>query len=114
MWLRLPWASRKGSDMPRIFSVNIGAGGGGGGVLVARSGQDAISSGSNTIAVAFSSDIGTTNYSIKYSIVNDTDVDPIMLQGVVTTKLSSGFTVTFNTPTDTANYSIDWDAVVYV
>lgn len=99
----------------RLFSINLGPSSGSGpGVLVARSGIQAISNGSATVSVVFSSDIGTTNYSISTFILNTTDPDPIKLEGTISARVSTGFTITFNAPADTANYSLLYQASVYV
>lgn len=73
-----------------------------------RAGQDAISDGSQTLSILFSTPLGDTNYSILASIINLTDVDPIFLQIVGTVKTANGFTVEFNAPADTANYVLEW------
>lgn len=100
----------------RLFSVNIGSGGGSGGtgVLVARSGTQAISNGSPTVDITFSSAMASTAYAIEYSIINTTDATPIFLQGVVTTIATTGFTITLNAAADTANYSVTYGVQTYV
>lgn len=105
--------------MSRIFSVNIGSGGGGGGggpggALTGRAGVESLTAAQQTVVVLFSATMGTTNYSLDYSIQNNTDAFPIMLQGVVTAKDALGFTVVLNAPTDTANYTLNYQAVGYV
>jgi hypothetical protein len=97
--------------VPRLYSINIGGGSGSG---VDAAGEQAITNGSSTVAVVFSSDIGTTGYGIAFSIFNDTDVNPIMLQGVVTTVSNLGFTVTLNAPADSANYLLKYVVTKYV
>ncbi len=100
----------------RLFSVNIGSSSssGGTGVLVARSGQQAITNGQSQVSIVFSSDLTTTSYAIEYSIINTTDATPIFLQGIVTTKLSTGFTILFNAAADTANYVVNYGVQAYV
>lgn len=100
----------------RLFSANLGGSGGGGsgGVFVARSGTQAISNGSATVTITFTSVMSSTNYAIEYSIVNTTDALPIFLQGIVTTKATTGFVITLNAPADTANYSVLYGAQEYV
>lgn len=103
--------------MSRIFSVNIGSGGGGGGpggALTGRAGVESLTAAQQTVVVIFSATMGTTNYSLDYSIQNNTDPFPIMLQGVVTDKTATGFTVVLNAPTDTANYTLNYQAIGYI
>lgn len=100
----------------RLFSVNIGSGstGGGGGTTVSRSGTQAITNGTSTVAITFSSAMPDTLYAIEYSIINTTDATPIFLQGIVTTKATTGFTITLNAAADTANYSVTYGVQGYV
>ena len=58
--------------------------------------------------VTFSNVMPNTNYGISVTIENLTDVDPISLLVVVTDRTVSGFTATFNAPTDTANYKLNY------
>lgn len=74
----------------------------------------AIGNAASTKAVTFTTDFGSTNYAVLTSITNVTDATPIFLQVVVTAKSSSGFTATFNAPTDTANYILEYIIVGYV
>lgn len=74
----------------------------------------AIGSAASSKAVTFTTDYGSTNYVVLTSITNVTDATPIFLQVVVTAKSSSGFTATFNAPTDTANYVLEYMIVGYV
>lgn len=73
-----------------------------------RSGNTSISSAASTVAVTFSSAWADTNYIVNFSIVNLTDSPMLMLTGVVTTKLTTGFTVTLSGETDTANYVLSY------
>lgn len=98
--------------MPRLFSVNIGAGGSSG-VLVARSGVEAIAQGVQNFSVLFSSDIGTTNYAISATFSNDVDTEPIYLTAIVSNKQTTGFDVELSAPTDSANYVIDYLVAAY-
>lgn len=87
-----------------------GFGGGGASpqTLVGAGGEVTIASGASSKAVTFSTAFVDTTYAVVWSIKNTTDVSPIFLQGVITAKATTGFTVTFNTPTDTANYALDY------
>ena len=100
----------------RLFSVNIGSGSGsgGGGTTVQRSGTQAITNGSATVTITYSSAMPDTNYSIDYSVANTTDADPIYLQGIVTTKSTTGMVITFNAAADSANYVVTYGIQGYV
>lgn len=79
------------------------------GSLAARAGRSAISNGSSTISVVFSSDWDDDNYVLSsHTFENLTDADPIFLQGVITARSSSGFTMRLNAPADSANYVLHW------
>lgn len=100
----------------RLFSVNIGGSGGGGGaggVFVARSGTQAITNGSSTVSITFSTVMPSTAYAIEYAIINTTDAQPIFLQGIVTNITTAGFTITLNAAADSANYSVTYGVQVY-
>lgn len=78
---------------------------------VDRSGVQALSSGVGSILITFTNAMHTADYSISWSIKNITDSDPIFIQGIVTAQSASGFTITFNTDTDSANYVLHYQAV---
>lgn len=63
-----------------------------------------LSSGVSSVSVTFTSAFGSTSYSPDWAIINTVDANPIFLQGYISAMSSSGFTVTFNAATDTANY----------
>lgn len=98
----------------RIYSINLGGGGGGSSTIDGRAGTDSLSNATQTHAVTFSSDLLTTNYAVIASITNTVDGSPIFLQIVDTIKASTGFTVTFNAPTDSANYKLEYIVGKYV
>lgn len=87
-----------------------GAGGGGD----SGSQSVALSSGVSSVSVTFSNAFGSTNYVPLWSISNVTDATPIFVLGIITAMSSSGFTVTFNAPTDTANYVFNYLIAGYV
>lgn len=78
------------------------------GVGILRAGNQSLSSAASSVTVAFSTATADTSYVPNFVFVNVTDSSPIFMMGIVTGKTTSGFTVTFNTPTDTANYSLAW------
>lgn len=74
-----------------------------------RAGTTDIPNGATQVVVAFSSDLPDADYqdpTISFS--NLTDADPIYLQGMITEKTVSGFTVRLNTTTDSSNYKMGW------
>ena len=73
----------------------------------------AIPSGATSIAITYSTTIAAS-YSLNFSFFNTVDATPIFLQGMITAQSTTGFTVTFNTATDTANYQISYTASVVV
>jgi hypothetical protein len=78
-----------------------------------RSGTSAIGSGVKTLAVVFSSTLGSTNYSIVAIMNNLTDALPQFQPIVITTKLATGFTASWNENTDSANYNLEWNATPF-
>lgn len=59
-------------------------------------------------AVVFTSAWPDALYVPEFSFSNTVDANPIFLQGIVTAKSTTGFTVTFNAPTDSANYVLNY------
>ena len=86
-----------------------GGGGGGGGGGVGASGSVNISSGSSSVSVSYTK---PGSYNPVWSILNTADTSPIFLQGTITAESTSGFTVTFSAPTDSANYYLNYSASV--
>lgn len=80
------------------------------GAGILRAGEEAILIGVTTHTVSFSSSTPTASYIAHWGILNDSDVSPIFLQGYISGRTTSGFTVTFNTATDTGNYRMVYDA----
>lgn len=94
------------------FSWPAKGGGGGGGpyALNGRAGTEPISNGSSSVSVTFSAVFSSLNYSVVFSVTNEVDGFPIFLNGIITAKSVSGFTVTFNAPTDSINYVLEYIA----
>lgn len=74
----------------------------------------AIGNAASSIDVVFTTPFGSTSYMLLTNITNVTDAAPIFLQVVDTAKSSTGFTATFNAPTDTANYVLEYMIGAYV
>lgn len=79
-----------------------------------RSGEVSIANGATELSVVFSSDLGTSDYSLSLSLINITDVSPQFLNKMITAKSSTGFTVKFDQPTDSANYKLTYLAHNFV
>ena len=80
---------------------------------VIKAGSQAIANGASTATVTFVSPMADDQYKPNFDINNIVDADPIMLWGVITAKSAAAFTVTFNAPTDSANYILEWGATTY-
>lgn len=79
-----------------------------------RAGSSPIDTASATWTVAFTSAVADTDYALAISVHNLTDASPIFLIPIVTAKTVNGFTVTFNAPTDTANYVLEYVTGAYL
>jgi len=90
------------------FYWPVGAGGGGGSSGVGGAKSVSVGSGVSSLSVTFTSAQLDTTYVPLVSILNTTDSTPIFLQCVITTKATTGMTITFNAPTDTANYVLTY------
>jgi hypothetical protein len=77
-----------------------------------RAGQTSISSGVATQAVTFSSTLGSTSYAVTVNMVNTTDSSPQFQPIVVTAQSATGFTASWNVNTLTANYVLNWQAIL--
>ena len=78
-----------------------------------RSGQTTIGSGVTTSGtITFSTTLGTTSYSITATMVNTTDTNPEYIPVTVVTQTATGFSVSWNAATPTANYVLNWQAIV--
>lgn len=74
---------------------------------VVRAGIVPLTQDVDSIDVAFSSDWVDTNYVIDFCF-ESTDATPIFLQGIPHNRTVSGFSVKFNAPPDTGNYSLNY------
>jgi hypothetical protein len=80
--------------------------------LGVRAGSQAVSSGSTSQAITFSSTLGSTGYAISACFVNTTDTNPQYQPITVTAQSATGFTAKWNAPTATANYTIQFQAIL--
>lgn len=103
----------------RLYSINLGGGSdgtgpGGGSIIYGRAGTQAILNGSSTVSVVYSQAFTTANIGLAVEVTNTIDADPVKLMPTITSQSMNGFTVTFNTPADSANYILNWIAYEYV
>jgi len=80
------------------------------GAGILRAGIENIANGVGTHTVVFSTTTADTSYVPSVLIENTSDSSPIFLQWMLTGKTTSGFTITFNTLTDSGNYRIGYQA----
>lgn len=76
-----------------------------------RAGQKTVSSGVTTVSVTFSTAV-TTSYVPTCTWMNTTDANPQFQPVVITAFSTTGFTATWNVPTDSANYVLNWIVMV--
>lgn len=88
--------------------------GGGSGGGSSGSQASSIPINSNSVSVTFTTQFGSTSYVPLWSIQNTGDPSPIFLDGYISAKSTTGFTVTFNTSTDTANYVFNYAIFGYI
>ncbi len=77
-----------------------------------RAGQTTISSASTSQSVTFSTSLGTTSYAVTATIANTTDANPAYIPVTITAQSATAFTASWNEPTVTANYVLNWTAIV--
>lgn len=82
--------------------------------LGVRSGSTSISNASTSVTIAYSSTLGTTNYSLTGTMLNTTDSLPQYQPLVVTALSATGATFSWNEATDSANYVLHWKAIINV
>lgn len=83
-------------------------GGGGGSGGITSSGQVALAQGTTTTTIFFATALSSVDYALVCDIENSTDAMPIFLQWFLSDKTVNGFDITFNAPTDTANYILNF------
>ena len=67
-----------------------------------------VSSGVTSIIVTFDLPLPSAVYTVLAQMVNVTDPNPEFQPITITNKTAIGFTATWNSPTDTANYAVDY------
>lgn len=97
----------------KIF-IGSSSSGGAGNKILAANGAVAISNGSSTVSAVYATAIPSSSYALSLTVRNVTDGSPIFLQSIITAKSTTGFTATFNAPADSANYLLEYMAVINV
>lgn len=87
------------------FYWPAGRSGGGSSGKAQASGIANISNAASSVSVSYSSTITSTLPPV-FSFVNAVDATPIFLIGYVSAFSTTGFTVIFNAPADSANYKL--------
>lgn len=72
----------------------------------------ALTNGSTSVAVSFATAMPDATYSVTYSIKNTTDESVLFQPGVTTLQTAGGFTVKWNAPLDSANYTLSYIAIL--
>lgn len=93
-----------------IILGNNGGGSVPAGTLNGNSRTAAVASGSATTTVVYPTAMPDTNYALVVSLRNEVDALPIFLSIVETSKTTTGFTVIYNAPADSANYFLEYIA----
>lgn len=76
-----------------------------------RSGSTTCSAADTSKAITFVSSLPSTSYTPVAMFRNTTDGSPLLQPLTITAKATSGFTVSWSEPLDTANYVLDWFAM---
>ena len=76
-----------------------------------RAGSQTVSNATTSQAITFSSTLGTTNYAISVVWRNTVDSNPQFQQIDITAKSATGFTASWNAPTDSVNYVLEFTAI---
>jgi len=71
-------------------------------------GRQAIANGSSQVSIAFNTALSNTNYTVNATLENTIDSPPSIYAFSVTSKTTTGFTVTLAGTTDSANYVLNW------
>lgn len=80
---------------------------------VTRAATEALGNGVSSKVVTFSTPLASTNYAISAMLQNITDANPQFQPVTITAKTVNGFTATWNAPTDSANYSLEYMALMH-
>lgn len=73
----------------------------------------AIASGVTTVTVTLPIAMASTGYVVTATMADVTDPTPQFIPLMITAKTTTGFTASWNMPTDTANYKLAYNAAIY-
>jgi hypothetical protein len=73
-----------------------------------RAGRSNVGQGVTSLAVTFASALSDTDYAVTVSWQNTQDSGHQIQPLVITSFSTTGFTVNWASPTDTANYKLNW------
>jgi len=77
-----------------------------------RAGQNAIPNAAASLAVVFPTPMPSANYALSVMMENTLDVTPqYQFQILIKAKSASGFTASWPSPVDSANYKLNWTAI---
>ncbi len=82
------------------------------GAATYRAGKVSVSSGASSVVITFSSAFSNTNYAVTLTWINTTDSSVQYQPVTITAQSASAITVSWNGPTETANYSLMYTAQV--
>lgn len=85
-----------------------GGGGGSSAVQAGFANEEPVGLGATSVNITFASPLPGVNYVAQVGWINELDPNPQYQDLVITNKTVNGFTVQWNAPTDTANYSIGY------
>lgn len=74
-------------------------------------GRQAITNGSSQVTITFSTALSNTNYTVNATLENTTDSPSSIYAFIVSSKTTTGFTVTFMGDIDSANYVLNWSVI---
>jgi hypothetical protein len=78
-----------------------------------RSGVSAVTTGTQTLTVSFSSVVPSTSYSLNVTL-QTSDTNPQFQPVTITAKTTSGFTVKWNANIDSVNYFLNYQTMPLV
>jgi hypothetical protein len=77
-----------------------------------RAGSQSVSSGATSVSVTFSTTLGSTSYALNPIFINTVDASPQYQPITVSAQSATGATFSWNAPTGSANYSIQYTAIL--
>jgi len=81
--------------------------------LAEQAGEAILSMGVTSVTITMPLPLSSTNYVVVAEMANYVDANPQFQPLTCTQKTDSTFTISFNAPTETANYRISWQLAAY-